>query len=340
MTVRATAHPQRPLTIRDVARHAGVSISTVSRVMNGKRVRPELAVSVQQALAELNFRPSAVARSMVNGHTHTIGVLVEDISSAYYAELIKGVERVLERTGQHPLFKSSHWDAALEEEALGIFLDHNVDAIILVGGLLPEARLTELAVRLPLVVVGRSDLHLNAPMLTLDQHGGGYQATRHLIDLGHRDIVHICGRMTQEDAVARLQGYRDALQDANLAIRPEFILEADFLEPSAYQAMSGFLEKEWPFTAVFAANDQMAMGAMLALHRRGLRVPDDVSLVGCDDLPRAAYLVPPLTTVRQPAQQLGEAAAQAAHDLISGHAALSSHQALTLVVRESTRSVR
>ncbi len=106
----------KPLTIRDVARHAGVSISTVSRVMNGKTVRTELRVAVQQVLSELNFRPSAVARSMVRGTTQTVGVLVEDISSAYYAEMIKGIERVLERTGHHPLFKSSHWSPSSKKK--------------------------------------------------------------------------------------------------------------------------------------------------------------------------------------------------------------------------------
>ncbi|AWN22791.1 transcriptional regulator [Deinococcus irradiatisoli] len=330
----------RPLTIRDVARHAGVSISTVSRVMNGKNVRPELKVAVQQVLSELDFRPSAVARSMVRGTTQTVGVLIEDISSAYYAELIKGIESVLERTGHHPLFKSSHWSALREDEALKVFLDHNVDAIIVVGGFIAEDRLRELSQRLPLVVVGRSGLSLEVPTLTLDQHGGAYRATRHLIELGHREIVHICGRMTQEDAVGRLQGYYDAMRDAGLDVRPEWVLQGDFLETSAYRAMLGFVELNLPFTAVFAANDQMAFGANLALHRKGLRVPDDVSLVGYDDLPMSAYIVPPLTTIRQPAQQVGEIAARAAHDLMTGKTPQTPNFELRLVLRESTRPLR
>ncbi|WP_293911340.1 LacI family DNA-binding transcriptional regulator [Deinococcus sp.] len=335
----------RALTIRDVARHAGVSISTVSRVMNGKRVRPELEQAVQQVLSDLNFRPSAVARSMVNGTTQTVGVLVEDISSAYYAELIKGIEGVLEKTGHHPLFKSSHWNVEFEEEALRVFLDHNVDAIIVVGGLLPEARLAALVGRLPLVIVGRSglsrvSLSLGAALLTLDQRGGAALATRHLIELGHRQIVHLCGRPTQEDALARLQGYRDAMAAHGLEVRPEWVLEGDFLEVVAYRAMLGLVERKLPFTAVFAANDQMAFGANLALHRKGLRVPDDVSLIGFDDLPVSAYMVPPLTTVRQPAQQLGEAAARAAHDLMNHTSPVLAQLQLNLVLRESTRALR
>ncbi|WP_161881637.1 LacI family DNA-binding transcriptional regulator [Deinococcus alpinitundrae] len=330
----------KSLTIRDVAHRAGVSVSTVSRVINGKKVRPELETSVRQVLSDLNFRPSAVARSMVRGTTQTVGVLVEDISSAYYAELIKGIESVLERTGHHPLFKSSHWSTVLEEEALKVFLDHNVDAIIVVGGFIPETRLRELAARLPLVVAGRGGLSLGVPTLTLDQRGGAERATRHLIELGHREIVHICGRMTQEDAVGRLHGYRDAMHSAGIEVRPEWILPGDFLETSAYRAMLGFVELNLPFTAVFAANDQMALGANLALHRKGLRVPDDVSLVGYDDLPMSAYSLPPLTTIRQPAQQVGEAAAHAAHDLMTGKTPHLPEFELRLVLRESTRPLR
>jgi LacI family transcriptional regulator len=332
--------PPRALTIRDVARHAGVSVSTVSRVINGKKVRPELEEAVQRVLADLSFRPSALARSMVNGTTQTVGVLVEDISSAYFAELIKGIESVLERTGHHPLFKSSHWNVELEEEALRVFLDHNVDAIIVVGGLLPEARLAALVGRLPLVVVGRSGLSLDVPVLKLDQRGGAALATRHLIELGHRQIVHLCGRLSQEDALGRLQGYRDAMAEHGLEVRPEWVLEGDFLEGSAYRAMLGLVERKSPFTAVFAANDQMAFGANLALHRKGLRVPDDVSLIGFDDLPVSAYMVPPLTTVRQPAQQLGEHAARTAHDLMNARALAEVQLDLRLVLRESTRALR
>ncbi len=221
-----------------------------------------------------------------------------------------------------------------------MFLDHNVDAIIVVGGFIAESRLHELAQRLPLVMVGRGGLNLDVPTLTLDQHGGAYRATRHLIDLGHREIVHLCGRMTQEDAVGRLQGYRDAMAGAGLEVRPEWILPGDFLETSAYRAMLGFVELGLPFTAVFAANDQMAFGANLALHRKGLRVPDDVSLVGYDDLPMSAYIVPPLTTIRQPAQQVGEVAALAAHDLMTGKVPQSVDFELRLVLRESTRPLR
>ena len=329
----------RPLTIRDVARHAGVSISTVSRVMNGKKVKAELEATVQQALTDLSFRPSAVARSMIHGHTRTVGVLVEDISSTYYAELIRGIELVLERTGYQPLFKSSHWNVYREEEALKVFLDHNVDAIIVVAGFIPEARLRDVASRLPLVVVGRKGLSAEST-LNLDQHGGAYQATTHLIGLGHRDIVHICGRLTHADAADRLQGFHDAMRDHGLEAPPELILHGDFLEASSYRAMLGFLELGLPFTAVFAGNDQMAFGANLALHRKGLRVPDDVSLVGYDDLPLAAFIVPPLTTIHQPAQQIGEAAAQAAYDLINGKVPAAYVPKLRLILRESTRALR
>lgn len=331
---------ERNLTIRDVAQRAGVSISTVSRVINGKKVRDELQVNVQRVLSEMNFRPSAVARSMVRGRTQTVGILVEDISSSYYAEMIKGIERILERTGHHPLFKSSHWNLQLEEEALQVFLDHNVDAIVVVGGLISEARLQDLAGRMPLVVVGRVGINVDAPLINLDQQGGAYQATRHLIELGHRQIVHISGPTSQEDAVARRLGYLGAMSDHGLEVRPEWLCEGDFLETSAFRATMQLIENSTPFTAIFAANDQMALGVTLALHRKGLRVPDDVSVVGFDDLPVSAYVVPPLTTIRQPAQQVGELAAHAAVSLMAGEAAELAPLELKLVVRESTRALR
>jgi len=331
---------ERNLTIRDVAQRAGVSISTVSRVINGKKVRDELQVNVQRVLNEMNFRPSAVARSMVRGRTQTVGVLVEDISSSYYAEMIKGIERILERTGHHPLFKSSHWNLQLEEEALQVFLDHNVDAIVVVGGLISEARLQDLAARMPLVLVGRGGVSVDAPTINLDQRGGAYAATRHLIELGHRQIVHVSGPTTQEDAVARRLGYLDAMSDHGLEVRSDWLCEGDFLETSAFRATMQLIENSTPFTAIFTANDQMALGVTLALHRKGLRVPDDVSVVGFDDLPVSAYVVPPLTTIRQPAQQVGELAAHAAVSLMAGEAAQLAPLELKLIVRESTRALR
>jgi LacI family transcriptional regulator len=190
------------------------------------------------------------------------------------------------------------------------------------------------------VVTGRTLSGDNLVSLDVNDFDGAYQATRHLIDYGHTRIAYISGPEDHPDARERLRGYRQALDDAGLALDEGLVARADFLESGGVLAINQLLEARKDFTAVFAANDQMAYGARLALYRLNLRVPDDISLVGYDDLPHSIYSMPPLTTVRQPVYELGKLAARAMLGLVNGKPATLAVPPVQLVVRESTRRLR
>jgi LacI family transcriptional regulator len=265
-------------------------------------------------------------------------VVTQEISSPYYGEMLKGVEQALEGTPYHPIFASGHWRADQEEAALKVIVSRQVDGLIVMDGSVPEERLLELAQSMPVVVVGRSIPGLRC--LGIDNAQGAYEGTRHLIELGHRRIAHIAGPQSHRDAIERLRGYRRALEGAGLSFDPALVVEGDYLEPSGLLAVEALLARGALFTAIFAANDQMAYGANVALYRRGIRVPHDVSLVGFDDLPSSSYFTPPLTTVRQPGLEMGWEAARLVLALLERHDYTPKPLAARLVVRESTAMLR
>lgn len=330
--------PREPsgITIRDVAGHAGVSASTVSRVLNQTaQVAPDKKVAVHRAVQLLGYRPSVVAQELARGRSRAFGVLPQGISSPFYGRLMKGVEQGLRGSGYYPIFASGEQPAE-ESQAIDLFLSHRVDALILMGGRLVDEEVVRLAERMPLVAIGRSLRDLQHRCVRVENRAGGYKATRHLIDLGHTRIAHFTGLPWHADAIARRRGYEAALVDAGITLDPALIVEGDFEEQSGYTAVETLLEAGVPFTAVFTGNDQMACGAGLALFRRGLRVPQDVSIVGFDDQPHAAYTWPALTTMRQPAVDMGMAAARALLEELRGHGFVLPTFNTDLVLRDST----
>lgn len=341
-TMITTAPLSEPhVTLELIAREAGVSPSTVSRILNGTaKVSADKRKVVEETIARFNFQPNLMARSLALGQTCTIGVLTQFIESPFYGEALRGIEDALSATAYSPLFVSGHWNLKQEEARMRLLLARRVDGVIILTGRLSDPQLLSYAQRLPIVVTGR---RLSAPKLVsfdFDDFQGARDATRHLIDLGHTRIAFISGPHDHPDAIERLGGYRQAYSDAGLTLIPELLVVADFLEAGGMLAIHQLLESRENFTAIFAANDQMAYGARLALYRRNIRVPDEISLVGYDDLPNSTYSMPPLTTVRQPVYDMGKLAAQAMLKLIAGEAAEIAAPPLELVVRESTRRVR
>ena len=326
-------------TLHDVARLAGVSASTVSRILNGTaRVAAEKRQAVEQAIARLHFKPNLSARSLRNGSTLTVGVLTQELESPYFARGVRGLDEGLQGSGYAPIIVPGHWNPQEEAERMRLLIARRVDAIAILGGQLSDAEITEFAQRQPIAVTDRSLQAPNVMSFDFDQFEGGRLATRHLIELGHRRIAHITGLKDQADAAQRKEGYLRAHADAGLAVEPRLIAEGNFVETGGILAMNQLLDARLPFTAVFCANDQTAWGARLALQRRGLRVPEDVSLVGFDDLPVSAFMSPPLTTVRQPVYEMGLAvAATLLQALGQAPTASTSYPPLSLVVRESTR---
>ncbi|MED5621101.1 LacI family DNA-binding transcriptional regulator [Ideonella sp. BN130291] len=334
------SNPAGVVTLEMVAQQAGVSPSTVSRILNGTAtVSPDKKVAVDAAIKKLGFRPNPVARGLAGGRTMSVGVLTQTISSPFYGEALLGIEDELERAGYIPLFVSGHWTEGEERNAIEALLSRRVDALIVLAGRLSNTALQAYAKRLPMVVVGREVKGPRLFSLSFENRQGGVLATQHLIECGHTRIAFIAGDPGHEDALEREAGYRQALEQAGLAFDPGLVMPGDFTEAGGLMAVNRLLDSRAPFTAIFASNDQAAIGAALGLYRRNVRVPDDVSLVGFDDVAPARFAIPPLTTVRQSVYETGAQAALAALELLRGNTPVATLPAPTLVPRESTRRV-
>ena len=306
------------VTLTTVAKEARVSPSTVSRILNGTAaVDPEKRKRVQEAIERLGFRPDYAARSLAGGRTSTIGVVTQFIDSPFYGEVLRGIENALRAQHHVPLFVSGHWEVSEERECINLLMDRRVDGIISLNSCLSDAQLLEVADRVPLVVTGRRLKGPRVVSLDYDNVGGAVTAVEHLIELGHQHIAFISGPTSHADARERLGGYMAAL-GSRAHRNPHLIMEADFTEEGGYKATIELLASKVKFSAILAANDQMAYGARLALYEAGLRVPEDVSLVGFDDLYFSRYTTPPLTSVHHSAQDLGSLASKALLKLIAG----------------------
>ena len=329
------------MTLGLVAERAGVSPSTVSRILNGTAVvSGDKREAVDRAIAELGFVPNPVARGLAGGRTLSIGVLTQAIDSPFYGVELRGIEDELDRAGYSALYVSGHWNAAEEARCIDVLRSRRVDGIIVLTGRLSDQALRAYAKSLPVVVTGRALKAAGLFSLNFDNLGGARMATEHLLALGHKRIACITGDAAHPDAVERLEGYRLALKHAGVAYDAGLVVAGQFHEQSGHVAMDQLLDSRRRFTAVFACNDQMAFGAALALHRRRLRVPDDVSLVGFDDLGSAMFTIPPLSTVHQPAYDLGRIAAQSILQLLTGKKPDVKVPEPRFVVRESSRQLR
>jgi LacI family transcriptional regulator len=333
-----TLHAPGAVTLDQVADAAGVSPSTVSRVLNrSAKVSEAKRRVVEETVARLNFQLNPLARGLALGRSMSIGVVTQAMDSPFYGEAMRGVEDALDGTGFLPLFISGHWSESVEARCLQMLQARRVDGVVVLHGRLSDTDLMRVAERVPVVVTGR---RLQGPQLlsfSIADFDGAVQATQHLLELGHRVIAHLGGPDSHPDAMERMAGYRHALEQAGIAFDARLVAQGELHEQSGAVVMQRLLDSAPPFTAVFAANDQMAFGAQLALRRGGLRVPQDVSLVGFDDLPVSAFMMPPLTTVRQPARDIGRIAVQGMLALIEGRKPELEAPALQLIVRESTQ---
>ena len=331
---------ENKVTILDIAKKADVSPSTVSRVLRSSAgVVQKKHDAVMQAVAELGYKPNIFAQSLASGQSMTIGVLTQNFGTPFYDGILQGILLGMEETDYWPIFADGRWLPAVEQKSLEQLLARQVDGLILVGGQVNEETLQKIAENTPLIVVARELEMLPENCLHVDNFQAAYQLTQYLLEMGHRNIAHITASVVYHDSVKdihqRLQGYQQALRDAGIKPDPDLVVEGDLQQSSGVLAMEMLMARGRPFSAIFAANDQMAFGARLALYRRGIRVPQDISLVGFDDEASTAFMVPPLTTIRQPAIQMGQEAAQAVLALIRGESPdMTSFQA-ELVVRES-----
>ncbi len=332
------------ITIEDIARQAGVSTSTVSRVLNDtKPVSADKRALVLTAVQQLQYRPNAVAQGLARGRSMTVGVLIQDISSPFFANMVSGIEQGLDPAGYRPMLTTTHWREDTKTDEVGslqLLLERRVDGVLVLGGHIPDADLRAVAAQMPLVMVARWVQDLEPQCVYLDNRGGAYRATRYLIGLGHTRIAHIKGTTGHPDATDRLAGYCLALTEAGIPVDERLIVEGRFTEESGLTGVEELLMRGERFTAVFAANDQSAYGVMLGLFNHGYRIPNDVSLVGFDDQFLSAYTLPPLTTVRQPSLEMGKVAAEGLLRLIGNQAPLLSRFPVELTIRKSAMRIR
>jgi LacI family transcriptional regulator len=328
----------RPVTIVDIAEEASVSPSTVSRVLRrDSRISAATAERVRAAADSLGYRPNLIAQELVKGRSMTIGVLIQHSASPYFGRINFGLEVALSDLGggYHSLVATGNWEPERERAALDLLVRRRVDALVVLGGTLPDEELVAAASGVPFVSVGRS-IPAGTAGIVVENRNAARRAVEHLIELGHRRIAHITGDPVMTDARARLAGYMDALRAAGIAPDAALVVEGSFLVDGGARGVAELLERGVEFTALFVANDVMAPSALLTLHRNGRSVPGDVSVVGFDDDEQSAWLDPPLTTMRQQLFEIGWNAGAGALRLLEGQDAGLPTFVPELVVRGST----
>ena len=297
--------------IKEVSRLAGVSISTVSRVLNESGpVSDGTREKVMSVVEQLDYKPNAMAQALVTNRSNGIGVIVNEIASPFYNGIISGIERTIESEGMHLVVSSGHNKRETEKEALEFLKQGRSDGIIIQFDACSDIDFLDWTEGCqPFAIVGRFIPELAESCIYIDNVRGGQLATNHLISKGHKHIAHISGPLGMQDSRHRWQGYQTAMRQAGLEVDDRYFVESDFLEKGGYRSVKRLLERDIELTAIFAANDQMAAGALKALRDENLNVPNDVSLIGYDDVMLAQYLYPSLTSIRQPLLEIGQAAA-------------------------------
>ncbi len=303
-------------TIRDVARQAGVSHQTVSRVINGKEdVSADTRALVEAAIAQMGYLPNAVARSMARGQTHTLACISPNLTDYTLASVIEGAET---EARQHDYFLLS--SSATDPESFSRLVDElvghrRVDGLIVINPY-SDKRFEHLPENFPVVFVGAQSHEQNISSVCLDDEKVAYEATRHLISLGHTDIALVTGPMEEDCCQDRTEGYRRALKEAGISFDETKVIEGDWSATSGQSALLSFIEQGRVPTAVFAQNDRMAMGVLRAARDANIKVPSQLAVIGVDDMPLSSYFDPPLTTMRQDMPRIGQEATRMLLDII------------------------
>lgn len=300
------------LTIAEVAREAGVSAQTVSRVINDRPdVAPETRQRVKQIISRLGYQPSAIARSLASRRTRTLGLITADFSDYFFTQAIAGAEVEARRQGYFFMLGSTERNPQDEPEYIRLLTEHHVQGILFARpSTEPDNRylLSLLEAGVPVVTTAYHVPGVDLTVVDVDNVDGAWQATGYLLECGHRQVAMITGPRSWKSVNDRIWGYTLALEGREVTLEPGLIAEGDWSYQSGYQAMQELLARGLPFSGLFAQNDQMAIGAIRALREAGRRVPQEVAVVGYDDIPVAEYCDPPLTTIRQPMQEVGKVA--------------------------------
>ncbi|MFT5805781.1 MAG: LacI family transcriptional regulator [Moritella dasanensis] len=291
-------------TIKDVAKEAGVSIATTSRVINNAPHTSEKAIfAVKKAMEALGYRPNSNARALVSKTTNTIGVLVNDVSAPFFGSMVKAIDTVANEQGKQVLIGNGYHDATKEKNAIDLLINSRCESLVIHSKGLSNEVLIKLADEVPgMVLINRLIPEIAFRCIALDNYKGSYLATEHLIRQGHRHIGYICSSHKIDDAYDRKTGYLQALQDNGIEVIEEYIEYGEPDEEGGEQAVINLIAKNTPITAIATYNDYMAAGCMTLLQENGVRIPEDMSVIGFDDGHIARYIYPRLTTIRYPIQ--------------------------------------
>ena len=297
------------VTIKDVAKRAGVDPSTVSRIINNDpklSVREETRLRILETIRELGYQPNSIARNLRLNTSGTIGMLIPDITNPLFPAVIKGVESFSSEKDLSLILCNTGDLPEKELKMIRFLLNRRVDGLLLASVHMRDETIAEVEKSgVPYVLVNRGNRKDAGAYVVADNAAGAKMAVRHLIDLGHRKIAHIAGFLYTDSGIERLEGYRKELNLADIRLDSEYIVEAGYSELGGYKAMNKLLLLPDPPTAVFAVNDLTAMGALLAMNEHGVRVPEDISIVGFDDIWVVERITPALTTVKVPLYEMG-----------------------------------
>ncbi|CUS47365.1 MAG: LacI family transcriptional regulator GalR [Idiomarinaceae bacterium HL-53] len=303
-------------TIYEVAKLAGVSLATISRVLNGTApVRESTKQKVEAAMRELGYRPNSVAQSLATNRSNSVGILVSELGGPFYSELLSRIEAEFRNAGKHVIIAAGHSEEDIERERIEFLLSRNCDALILHVESVSDEFLVELAERgTSFVVINREVKGLSERCITLDNELGGYLATHHLLKKGHRQIAYISGPMWKHDASERYKGHLKALAEYGIDEDPTLFYEGDFQETGGVHGFAHLIAKhhksgKLEFSALVCGNDEMASGAITVAHERGLDVPEQLAVIGFDNVNFSHYTYPKLTTIDYPIAEIGHMAA-------------------------------
>jgi LacI family transcriptional regulator, galactose operon repressor len=302
---------RRSVTIMDVARASGVSYATVSRVLSGYEfVRESTRNRVMEAVEHLGYVANLQARSLAGGRSQIIGLLVPNLDNNYVGTIARGIDQELERANYDLMLYTSHRHPGKESFYVSAIANGLTEGLLLVVPLVPTTYLDALREQnFPYVLIDQADATEDSNVVEATNRQGAYEATRYLIQLGHTRIAFITGMLTVRSAIDRLRGYKAALADCDIPVREELVIKGDFQQQTGYETAKSLLQSvDPPPTAIFASNDMSAFGAMDAARECGFCIPDNISIIGFDDIPQASLVYPKLTTVRQPLEQMGQVA--------------------------------
>jgi LacI family transcriptional regulator len=330
-------------TIYDVSVMAGVSLATVSRVMNNNtKVSDKTKQKVLDAMKALGYRPNTIAQSLASNCSNSVGVLVSQLDGPFYGPMMTEIETALRTANKHVIIAAGHSDEKQEKEGVQFLMSRGCDALILDVEAVSDDYLIELSKgSTPVVFINRYIDSIKERCVYLENEQGGFMATKYILSLGHKDVAYISGPLYKLDARDRLKGHKRALQEHQIPFDPALCFEGNFREFGGSDAMEYLLSQNKPITAVVCASDQMASGAISVCLERGLRVPDDISFMGYDNIPFPQYISPKLSTVNNPIHEMGKMAALWVLQQVYNDKAVSVESSFTpeLFVRDSAKAI-